>query len=132
GGKLQVTPEEVLTFLAAKRTGRPVKWTETRSESMVSGHHGRDQIQRLTLAARRDGTLLGLKVDLLADMGAYLGLVTPGIPILGAFMVHAIYKIPAYRFSCTNVFTNKTWTDAYRGAGRPDATFAIERMMDEW
>jgi carbon-monoxide dehydrogenase large subunit len=131
GGKLQVTPEEVLTFLAAKRIGRPVKWTETRSESMVSAHHGRDQIQRLTLAARRDGTLLGLKVDLLADMGAYLGLVTPGIPILGAFMFNAIYKMPAYRFSCTNVFTNKTWTDAYRGAGRPEATFAIERMMDE-
>ncbi|GDY30220.1 xanthine dehydrogenase family protein molybdopterin-binding subunit [Gandjariella thermophila] len=131
GGKLQVTPEEVLTFLAARRIGRPVKWTESRSESMVSAHHGRDQIQRLTLAARRDGTLLGLKVDLLADMGAYLGLVTPGIPILGAFMFNAIYKLPAYRFSCTNVFTNKTWTDAYRGAGRPEATYAIERMMDE-
>ena len=64
-------------------------------------------------------------------MGAYLGLVTPGVPILGAFMFNAIYKFPAYRFDCTNVFTNKTWTDAYRGAGRPEATFAIERMMDE-
>ena len=63
-------------------------------------------------------------------MGAYLGLVTPGVPILGAFMFNAIYKFPAYRFTCTNVFTNKTWTDAYRGAGRPEATFAIERMMD--
>src|SRR5207344_2684667 len=60
-----------------------------------------------------------------------LGLVTSGVPILGAFMFNAIYKFPAYRFSCTNVFTNKTWTDAYRGAGRPEATFAIERMMDE-
>jgi carbon-monoxide dehydrogenase large subunit len=64
-------------------------------------------------------------------MGAYLGLVTPGVPILGAFMFNAIYKFPAYHFSCTNVFTNKTWTDAYRGAGRPEATFAVERMMDE-
>ena len=64
-------------------------------------------------------------------MGAYLGLVTPGVPILGAFMFNSIYKFPAYRFACTNVFTNKTWTDAYRGAGRPEATFAIERMMDE-
>jgi carbon-monoxide dehydrogenase large subunit len=98
---------------------------------MMSGHHGRDQWQRLTLAAKKDGTVTGLKVDLLADMGAYLGLVTPGVPILGAFMYNAIYKFPAYQFSCKNVFTNKTWTDAYRGAGRPEATYAIERLMDE-
>jgi carbon-monoxide dehydrogenase large subunit len=131
GGKLQVTPEEVIVLLAAKRLGRPIKHTETRSENLISGHHGRDQIQRLTLAANRDGTVTGFKVDLLADMGAYLGLVTSGIPILGAFMFNAIYKFPSYRFTCTNVFTNKTWTDAYRGAGRPEATYAIERMMDE-
>ena len=131
GGKLQVTPEEIITFLLAQRTGKPCKWTETRSESLLSGHHGRDQWQKLTLAARKDGTVTGLKVELLADMGAYLGLVTPGVPILGAFMYNAIYKFPAYHFACTNVFTNKTWTDAYRGAGRPEATFAIERLMDE-
>ena len=131
GGKLQVTPEEVITFLAARHTGKPCKWTETRSESLVSGHHGRDQWQRLTLAATKEGQVTALKVDLLADMGAYLGLVTPGVPILGAFMYNSIYKFPAYQFNCTNVFTNKTWTDAYRGAGRPEATFAIERLMDE-
>ncbi|WP_426565606.1 xanthine dehydrogenase family protein molybdopterin-binding subunit [Angustibacter sp. McL0619] len=131
GGKLQFTPEELATFLVARRLGKPCKATETRTESILTAHHGRDQIQRLTLAATKDGTVTGLKVDLLADMGAYLGLVTSGIPILGAFMYNAIYKFPAYRFSCTNVFTNKTWTDAYRGAGRPEATFAIERMMDE-
>jgi carbon-monoxide dehydrogenase large subunit len=131
GGKLQVTPEELLCLLAARRMGRPVKWTESRTESMLSGHHGRDQLQKITLAARRDGTVTGLKVELLADMGAYLRLVSPGIPILGAFMYNAIYKFAAYRFVCTNVFTNKVPTDAYRGAGRPEATFAIERMMDE-
>ncbi|MFC3898748.1 xanthine dehydrogenase family protein molybdopterin-binding subunit [Lentzea rhizosphaerae] len=131
GGKLQVTPEELLCLLVARRMGRPVKWTESRTESMLSGHHGRDQIQKITLSARRDGTVTGLKVELLADMGAYLRLVTPGIPILGAFMFNAIYKFAAYRFECTNVFTNKVPTDAYRGAGRPEATFAIERMMDE-
>jgi carbon-monoxide dehydrogenase large subunit len=131
GGKLQFTPEELVTFLVARRLGKPVKFTETRSESIMTGHHGRDQIQRLTLAARKDGTVTGLKVELLADMGAYLGLVTPGVPILGAFMFNSIYKFPAYHFACTNVFTNKTWTDAYRGAGRPEATFGIERMMDE-
>ncbi|HEY1572148.1 MAG TPA: xanthine dehydrogenase family protein molybdopterin-binding subunit [Pseudonocardiaceae bacterium] len=131
GGKLQVTPEEVITFLVARRLDRPVKYTESRSESVQAAHHGRDQIQELTLSARKDGTVTGLKVELLADMGAYLRLVTPGVPILGAFMFNAIYKFPAYHFACTNVFTNKTPTDAYRGAGRPEATFAIERMMDE-
>ena len=131
GGKLQVTPEEVITFLAARRTGKPCKYTETRSESLLAAHHGRDQWQHLTLAADKDGKVTALKVDLLADMGAYLGLVTPGVPILGAFMFNAIYKFPAYQFNCTNLFTNKTWTDAYRGAGRPEATFAIERLMDE-
>ncbi len=131
GGKLQVTPEEVIALLIARRLGKPVKYTESRSECMLAAHHGRDQIQKLTLAARRDGTVTGLKVELLADMGAYLRLVTPGVPILGAFMFNAIYKFPAYHFTCTNVFTNKVPTDAYRGAGRPEATFAIERMMDE-
>src|SRR5699024_183675 len=131
GGKLQVTPEEVITLLAARRVGEPCKYTETRSETMVGAHHGRDQIQTLRLGANRDGTVTGLDVHLLADMGAYLGLITSGVPILGAFMSNGIYKFSAYRFECTNVFTNEVWTDAYRGAGRPEATFAIERMMDE-
>ncbi|MCK0091606.1 xanthine dehydrogenase family protein molybdopterin-binding subunit [Rhodococcus sp. F64268] len=131
GGKLQVTPEEVLTLLIARRLHKPVKYTESRSESMAAAHHGRDQVQKLTLAARRDGTVTGFEVELLADMGAYLRLVTPGVPILGAFMFTGIYKFDSYRFTCTNVFTNKVPTDAYRGAGRPEATFAIERMMDE-
>jgi len=131
GGKLQVTPEEVITMMAARQTGKPCKYTETRSESLMAGHHGRAQVQKLRLSATKDGTVTALDVRLLADMGAYLGLVTPGIPILGAFMYNAIYKFPAYRFECTNVFTNKVWTDAYRGAGRPEATFAIERLMDD-
>lgn len=131
GGKIGVLPEECVAILAARKLGKPVKWTESRSECMLSAHHGRDQIQDITIAARRDGTVTGMKVELIADMGAYLGLVTPGVPILGAFMFNAIYKIPAYHFACTNVFTNKTLTDAYRGAGRPEATFAVERMMDE-
>ncbi|MFC4001362.1 xanthine dehydrogenase family protein molybdopterin-binding subunit [Prauserella oleivorans] len=131
GGKLAVTPEEFATLLVAQKLGKPVKWTESRSETMVAAHHGRDQIQDITISATRDGTVTGLKVDLLADMGAYLGIVGGGVPVLGAFMFNAIYKIPAYKFSCTTVFTNTTLTDAYRGAGRPEATFAIERIMDE-
>ncbi len=131
GGKLQVTPEEVICTLVARRIGKPVKYTESRSESLMSGHHGRDQIQDITLTATRDGTFTGLDVHILSDMGAYLRLVTPGVPILGAFMYNAIYKIPAYRFVCDGVFSTKTPTDAYRGAGRPEATFAIERIVDE-
>ncbi|WP_084614294.1 xanthine dehydrogenase family protein molybdopterin-binding subunit [Nakamurella lactea] len=131
GGKLQVNPEEVITLLAATRLGKPVKYTETRSESMVAAHHGRDQIQKLTMSATRDGKITGFKVQLLADMGAYLAVLGGGVPALGAFMFNAIYKIPAYQFDLTTVFTNKTWTDAYRGAGRPEATFGVERMLDE-
>ncbi|SDC01323.1 xanthine dehydrogenase family protein molybdopterin-binding subunit [Nocardioides lianchengensis] len=131
GGKLQTTPEEWITVAVARRVGRPVKYTETRSESLMAAHHGRDQWQRLTLAADREGNVKALKVDLLADLGAYVSLVGGGVPVLGAFMFNAIYKFPAYRFAVQTVLTNKTWTDAYRGAGRPEATFAIERLMDE-
>ena len=131
GGKLQTTPEEFVAFAAARRLGKPVKYTETRSESLVSGHHGRDQWQKLTLSARKDGTVTGLKVELLADLGAYVALVGGGVPVLGAWMFNSIYKFPAYRFSVQTILTNKTWVDAYRGAGRPEATFGIERMMDE-
>jgi carbon-monoxide dehydrogenase large subunit len=131
GGKIHVSPEEMLCVLAAQKLGKPIKHTETRSESLLAAHHGRDQIQDITLSAKKDGTVTGLHVALIADMGSYLGLVTPGVPILGAFMFNAIYKFPAYHFECTNVFTTKTLTDAYRGAGRPEATFAIERIMDE-
>jgi carbon-monoxide dehydrogenase large subunit len=131
GSKLDVYAEEVLALIVARRLGQPLKWTESRSEGYLATIHGRDQIQDVEIAATRDGRILGLKVDLLADMGAYLQLVTPGIPLLGAFMYPAIYKMDAYSFTCTGVFTTKTPTDAYRGAGRPEATFAIERIMDE-
>jgi aerobic carbon-monoxide dehydrogenase large subunit len=131
GSKLQVTAEEVLAVLVTRKLGRPVKWTESRSEGNMTVHHGRDQWQRIRVAADADGRLRGLDVDLLADMGAYLMLVTPGVPLLGAFMFNAIYKMDAYSFKCTGVFSTKMPTDAYRGAGRPEATFAIERIMDE-
>jgi carbon-monoxide dehydrogenase large subunit len=131
GGKLQFTPEEVLTWIVSRKLRKPMKYTETRSESLMSAHHGRDQIQDMVMTATKDGQITGFKVELLADMGAYLGLVTPGVPLLGAFMFNAIYKIPSYYFATTGVFTNKPWTDAYRGAGRPEATFGVERMVDE-
>ncbi|MEV6901918.1 molybdopterin cofactor-binding domain-containing protein [Amycolatopsis sp. NPDC051372] len=131
GGKIAVLPEEMMTVLVANKLGKPVKWNESRSESILTAHHGRDQIQDITISANADGTVTGLKVELIANLGAYNGLVGPGVPILGAFMFNAIYKFPAYHFACTNVFTTTTLTDAYRGAGRPEATFAVERIMDE-
>src|SRR5579875_988966 len=131
GSKLQVTAEEVLALLITRKLGRPVKWTESRSEGNMTVHHGRDQWQYIKVAAGADGRIRGLDVDLLADMGAYLMLVTPGVPLLGAFMFPGIYKMDGYSFRCRGVFTTKMPTDAYRGAGRPEATFAIERVMDE-
>ena len=107
-----------------------MRWVEERTENAQSTIHGRGQIQDIELAADADGKLLGVRVDLLADMGAYLQLVTPGIPLLGAFLYCGVYDVPAHVFSCTSVFTTMTPTDAYRGAGRPEATFAIERAMD--
>jgi carbon-monoxide dehydrogenase large subunit len=131
GSKLQVTAEEELALLIARRLRKPVKWTESRSEGNLTVHHGRDQWQRIRIAADADGRIRGLSVDLLADMGAYLMLVTPGVPLLGAFMFNSIYKMDAYSFRCTGVFSTKMPTDAYRGAGRPEATFGIERIMDD-
>ncbi len=131
GAKLQIYREEVLAVVLARKLGKPVKWTETRSEHMVATHHGRDQIQDIELAVTDDGTIVGMKVELLADMGAYLQIITPGTPLLGMFMYSGVYKMEALDFTCTGVYTTKTPTDAYRGAGRPEATYAIERIVDE-
>jgi carbon-monoxide dehydrogenase large subunit len=131
GSKLNVYAEEAIALILAKKLGVPVKWTESRSEGYQATIHGRDQIQDLSIAFNEDATIRGLKVELLADMGAYLQLVTPGVPLLGAFMFNSIYKMDALSFTCHGIFTNKTPTDAYRGAGRPEATYAIERLIDE-
>jgi carbon-monoxide dehydrogenase large subunit len=111
--------------------GRPVKWTASRSEDYQATIHGRDLIQDIEIAATSEGRMLGLRVDLLSDMGAYLQLLTPAIPLLGRYMYPAIYKFETHSFHCTGVFTNKTPTDAYRGAGRPEATYSIERAVDD-
>ncbi|MDA8375018.1 MAG: molybdopterin-dependent oxidoreductase [Actinomycetota bacterium] len=130
GSKLNVYAEEVLALALARKLRQPVRWTEERSENAVATIHGRGQIQHIELAADADGKVTAVRVNLVADMGAYLQLVTPGIPLLGAFLYHGVYDIPNYSFTCRSVFTNKTPTDAYRGAGRPEATYAIERAMD--
>lgn len=131
GSKLNVYAEELLCVALSRKHGVPVRWNEERSENSQATIQGRGQIQDIELAADADGKLTAVRVRLLADMGAYLQLVTPGVPLLGAFLYAGVYDIPqAYDFSCTSVFTTMTPTDAYRGAGRPEATYAIERAMD--
>ncbi len=131
GAKLQVYGEEALVLALARRLGRPVKWTESRSEHMTTSHHGRDQIAYLTLGARRDGTLTGYRLRCVADLGAYQQLLTPFIPELGFPVTNGCYRIPAVDLHFTGVFTNKFATDAIRGAGRPEMTYWIELMMDK-
>ena len=130
GAKLQTYGEEVLVLALAKRLGRPVKWVETRSEHMTTSHHGRDQINYVTLGAKRDGTVTALRVKIIADLGAYQQLLTPFIPELGFPVMGGCYAIPNIDLQFTGVFTNKMATDAIRGAGRPEATYWIELMMD--
>ena len=130
GSKLNVYAEEALALAIARRLGRPVKWTETRSEGYLSTIHGRDQIQEIELAAGVDGKITAVRARLTVGMGAYLQLVTPGVPLLGAWLYAGTYAVEGYSFECTGVFTHATPTDAYRGAGRPEATYAIERAVD--
>ena len=130
GSKLNVYAEEQLAVALARKLGRPVKWIEERSENYLATIHGRDVIQEIELAATADGKITAVRTQLTAAMGAYLQLVTPGIPLLGAWLYAGCYGVEAYDFACTGVFTNTTPTDAYRGAGRPEATYAIERAVD--
>ncbi len=130
GSKLNVYAEEALALAVARRLGRAVKWTETRSEGYVSTIHGRDQNQVIELAATAEGKITAVRAKLTVGMGAYLQLVTPGIPLLGAWLYGGAYDVEGYSFECTGVFTNTVPTDAYRGAGRPEATYAIERAVD--
>ena len=130
GAKINIYAEEYVCSAISKALGIPVKWNEDRSEAFVATTHGRDIIGYIDLAARRDGTVLGVKLRLIADIGAYNMLLTAAIPTLTQMMASATYNIPAVRTTLTEVFTNKTPTDAYRGAGRPEATYFVERAMD--
>jgi carbon-monoxide dehydrogenase large subunit len=130
GAKINIYAEEYVAAAVSKRLGIAVKWIEDRAEAFVATTHGRDIIGYVELAAKRDGTVLGLKMRLIADIGAYNMLLTAAIPTLTMLMANATYDIPAIRTTLTEVFTNKTPTDAYRGAGRPEATYFVERAMD--
>ena len=130
GSKLQIYGEGPIAIALARRLGRPVKWTEERAENHVGTIHGRDVVHELTFAATKDGDITAVKSEAWCSMGAYLELVTPGVPLLGAWLYSGPYEIPNYSVTFTGVFTHTTPTDAYRGAGRPEATYVLERTMD--
>src|SRR6187401_1654897 len=130
GAKINIYAEEYVCSVVSKKLGMPIKWIEDRSEAFVATTHGRDILGYVDVAAKRDGKVLGLKLRLIADIGAYNMLLTAAIPTLTMLMANGTYDIPAIRTTLTEVFTNKTPTDAYRGAGRPEATYFVERAMD--
>lgn len=130
GSKLNFYPEEILIPALARKLGRPVHWTEDRSENFVSTIHGRGQIQEVEVGFNDDGTITVLKLRIYADLGAYHQLLTPAIPTFTPVMMTGVYNIPNVAAEVIGVFTNKVPTDAYRGAGRPEATHMIERVMD--
>src|ERR1044071_8803411 len=130
GSKLNVYSEEALLGWISMQLGKPVKWIETRRENMQATIHGRGQVGDVEVAIKNDGTVLGLRYSVFADMGAYHQLLTPAIPTLTGLMLSGAYKIPAIQMNITACFTNKMATDAYRGAGRPEATYIVERAFD--
>ncbi|HEY2018570.1 MAG TPA: xanthine dehydrogenase family protein molybdopterin-binding subunit [Bryobacteraceae bacterium] len=130
GSKLNVYAEEALMCFIAKRIGKAVKWVESRRENFQCTIHGRGHVDYYELAANRDGTMLGLKLKLIQDLGAYHQLLTPAIPTLSVLMMPGLYKFKSISADIVGVFTNCVPTDAYRGAGRPEATHGIERMVD--
>jgi aerobic carbon-monoxide dehydrogenase large subunit len=130
GSKLNVYAEEALVAFIAMKIGKPVKWVESRRENFLCTIHGRGHVDYFELAARRDGTMIGLRLKLIQDLGAYHQLLTPAIPTLSVLMLPGLYRFKNVSADIIGVFTNCVPTDAYRGAGRPEATHGIERMVD--
>jgi carbon-monoxide dehydrogenase large subunit len=130
GSKLNVYAEELLMGFIAMKIGKPVKWIESRRENFTNTIHGRGHVDYVELAARKDGVILGMKMKLIQDLGAYHQLLTPAIPTLSVLMMPGLYRFKNISADIVGVFTNAVPTDAYRGAGRPEATHTIERMVD--
>src|SRR5262249_13992714 len=130
GSKLIVYAEEALLGWISMQLGKPVKWIESRRENIQATIHGRGQVGYVEIGCKNDGTITGLRYNAFADLGAYHQLLTPAIPTLTGLMLSGAYKIPAIQINVTGVFTNKMATDAYRGAGRPEATYVVERALD--
>ncbi|MDQ6660984.1 MAG: xanthine dehydrogenase family protein molybdopterin-binding subunit [Chloroflexota bacterium] len=130
GAKVGISGEELVAALLAVKHERPVKWIETRSENLQAQTHGRGQVNYIEAAVQKEGRLLGLKVRTVADFGAFLAYTTPISPNTTARMLNGPYQIQALDFQAVGVFTNTVPTAAYRGAGRPEAAYLLERTMD--
>ncbi|MDE2937171.1 MAG: molybdopterin-dependent oxidoreductase [Chloroflexota bacterium] len=130
GCKINIYGEEYTAAAVSKMTGAPVKWIEDRTEAFLATTHGRDLLGDIEIAAKSDGKILAVRANLLADIGAYQVLLTAIIPTLTGLMMNGVYKIGVVRHGLTEVYTNKTPTDAYRGAGRPEALYFLERIVD--
>jgi len=131
GNKVDVAPEEALTAIMSMRLNRPVKWSETRSENFQAALHGRGQTDTIEAAVRTDGRVLGLKVTAVCDIGAYYQYLSPVMGMLTGLMLPGTYDVQNVEFELRGVFTNKTPVGAYRGAGRPEATYLLECTMDK-
>lgn len=129
GSKLNVYAEEILTCFASRALQRPVRWTETRREAAAATIHGRDWIGTATITGTRDGEILGYELDAIANMGAYSQNFTVAIPLLGLWVAGGQYDVPM-DWSVRCVVTNTQTTDAYRGAGRPEVIYYLERIID--
>ncbi|AYQ32975.1 xanthine dehydrogenase family protein molybdopterin-binding subunit [Runella sp. SP2] len=131
GSKIYHYTEEALVTLAAKKTGRPVKWTETRSEAFLTDAHGRDHVTKAEMGFDGDGKIVGLRIKTFANLGAYLSTFSTAVPTyLHGTLLQGLYTTPKIHLDMTCVFTNTTAVDAYRGAGRPEATYLLERLLD--
>lgn len=131
GNKNPIYPETVLVLWAAREVGRPVKWVCTRSEAFLMDAHGRDHVTKARLALDRDGTFLALRVETIANMGAYLSTNGPIVPTVASYVsMGGNYAIPAIFMQVDGAFTNTTPLDSYRGAGRPESAYLIERLVD--
>jgi carbon-monoxide dehydrogenase large subunit len=130
GSKIQIYAEEALMGFISMKLGKPVKWIESRRENFMGTIHGRGHVDYYEVAAKRDGTILAIKLKLIQDLGAFHTLLTPAIPTLSVLMMPGLYDCKSIRADIVGVFTNCMATDAYRGAGRPEATHGIERMVD--
>ena len=133
GSKISIYAEEIVCGIVSKQLGRPVKWIESRSEAYIATTHGRDHITDVEIAGKKDGEIVGIKVDVYANIGAYLSTFAPLVPTwLFGLMLGGVYKMPNVVCRVWGVFTNTTPVDAYRGAGRPEATFLLERMVSRF
>ena len=130
GSKLNIYREEALAAFVSRELGVPIKWVESRSENFMTTIHGRGQVGEIEMGLKNDGTITAFRYNVLADCGAYYQLLTVAIFTLTGLMLPGPYKIANIEMNATGVFTNKVATDAYRGAGRPEATYILERMMD--